>query len=153
MRTIAGDGLRVVGIFTVTDHHQGAPGLAHGGLLSAAFDEVLGTLNWLLGDPVVTASLEMNFLRPVPVGSVLWIEAEVTGVVGKKVFTSAVGRLGDADGEIAVMASALFVQVPLEHFLTFGNPEQISQAIADRAAGGPAWRTGGEVVHEVEVNP
>ena len=153
MRITAGEGLRVVGIFTVTDNHQGAPGLAHGGLLTAAFDEVLGSLNWLLGDPVVTASLETRFLRPVPVGAVLRIEAEVTGAVRRKVFTAAVGRLGDANGDIAVTASALFVQVPIEHFLTFGNPEQVSQAIADRAAGGPAWRTGGHDERAVEVNP
>ena len=57
------------------------------------------------------------------------------------------------DELLAVTASALFVQVPIEHFLTFGNPEQVSQAIADRAAGGPAWRTGGHDERAVEVNP
>lgn len=150
MQITAGVGLRVIGNFTVTEHHQGAPGLAHGGLLSAAIDEVLGSLNWLLGEPVVTASLSMHFLRPVPVGSVLHIEAEVTGVVRRKVYTSAVGRLADASGDIAVSASALFVQVPIEHFMKFGNKEQVELAIADRAGGGPAWRTGG---HDVELNP
>ena len=150
MQITAGAGLHVIGNFTVTEHHQGAPGLAHGGLLSAAIDEVLGSLNWLLGEPVVTASLSMHFLRPVPVGSVLHIEAEVTGVMQRKVYTSAVGRLGDASGEIAVSASALFVQVPISHFMKFGNKEQVELAIADRALGGPAWRTGG---HDVEVNP
>ena len=150
MRITAGAGLRVVGNFTVTEHHQGAPGLAHGGLLSAAIDEVLGSLNWLLGEPVVTASLSMHFMRPVPVGSVLHIEAEVTGVVRRKVYTTAVGRLMDATGDIAVSASALFVQVPIEHFMKFGNKEQVELAVADRASGGPSWRAGG---HDVEVNP
>ncbi|MSO26811.1 MAG: PaaI family thioesterase [Candidatus Nanopelagicales bacterium] len=150
MRITAGAGLRVIGNFRVTEHHQGAPGLAHGGLLSAAIDEVLGSLNWLLGEPVVTASLSMDFLRPVPVGSVLHIEAEVTGVARRKVYTSAVGRLDDAGGDIAVSASALFMQVPIAHFMKFGNKEQVELAIADRASGGPSWRTGG---HDVEVNP
>jgi len=150
MHITAGEGLAVTGNFTVTEHHQGAPGLAHGGLLSAAIDEVLGSLNWLLGEPVVTAALTMQFLRPVPVGSILHIEAQVTGVVRRKVYTAAVGRLSDAKGAIAVAASALFVQVPIEHFMKFGNKEQIDLAIADRASGGPSWRTGG---HEVEVNP
>jgi hypothetical protein len=49
-----------------------------------------------------------------------------------------------------VTASALFIRVPIEHFLQHGNPEHIEQAIIDRASGGPAWRTGG---HDVEVNP
>jgi len=133
--------------------HQGAPGLAHGGLLTAAFDEVLGTLNWLLGDPVVTVRIETDFRRPVPVGSLLRIEAEVTGVLGRKVYTAAVGRLapghGVPGGEVAVSASALFLRVPIEHFMAHGNPEQIAEAIADRAAGGPAWRAGD---HDFEVN-
>ena len=36
------DELRVRGSFTVTEHHQGAPGLAHGGVISAAVDEGMG---------------------------------------------------------------------------------------------------------------
>ena len=40
----AGEGLDLTGKFTVTENHQGAPGLAHGGLLSLAFDEALGKL-------------------------------------------------------------------------------------------------------------
>ena len=52
---VAGEGLTLTGTFEVTEHHQGAPGLAHGGLLTAAFDDALGSLNWLLTAPAVTA--------------------------------------------------------------------------------------------------
>ena len=69
MRITAGEGLTVVGDFLVTEHHQGAPGLAHGGLLTAAVDEILGSLNWLLAGPAVTGRLECDFRRPVPVGT------------------------------------------------------------------------------------
>jgi acyl-coenzyme A thioesterase PaaI-like protein len=144
------DGLAVRGDFTVADVHQGAPGLAHGGIISTAFDEVLGALNWLIGDPVVTARLEVDFKRPVPVGETLRIMARITGVQGRKVFTQADGFL--ADGALAATASALFVQVPLEHFLKHGEPEFVEQAIADRAAGGPAWRTTTSKGN-VDVNP
>ena len=47
--------------FTVTEMHQGAPGLAHGGLLSCAFDEALGKLMWLVRQPAVTGKLETLF--------------------------------------------------------------------------------------------
>jgi acyl-coenzyme A thioesterase PaaI-like protein len=150
MQITAREGLRVSGDFTVTEHHQGAPGLAHGGVLTTAFDEVIGGLNWLLGDPVVTARIQTDFRRPVPVGSVLHIEAEVLGVDGRKVFASAVGRLNDAEGAIAVTSSALFIKVAIQHFLDHGNPEQIAEAIEDRAHGGPSWRTGDQ---ELEMNP
>jgi len=150
MRVTALDGLAVQGDFLVTEVHQGAPGLAHGGVISTAFDEVLGALNWLIGDPVVTARLEVNFKRPVPVGITLKIVARITGVKGRKVFTEAEGFL--PDGTLAATATALFVQVPMEHFLEHGQSDYVAQAVADRASGGPAWRPGAKK-GSVDVNP
>ncbi len=113
-----GEGATITAEFTVTESHQGAPGLAHGGLLSLAFDEALGKLMWLLRSPAVTARLETDFIRPVPLGTTLFITAEITGQVNRKVYSAAMGRLGSPDGEIAVRAAALFVIVPMSHFLT-----------------------------------
>ena len=59
-----GKGADITAEFTVTENHQGAPGLAHGGLLSLAFDEALVKLMWLLRAPAVTARLETDFLKP-----------------------------------------------------------------------------------------
>ncbi len=130
MEVTAGE-LGVHATFEVTDLHQGAPGLAHGGLLGTAFDEALGALNWLLLRPAVTARLEVDFRRPVPVGSVLHIDARIVGQSGRKVYTRAVGRLG-ADGPVALTASALFLQVPLEHFVDHGRPEDVARAAQQR---------------------
>lgn len=113
----AGQGVDLTAEFTVSENHQGAPGLAHGGLLSLAFDEALGKLMWLLRAPAVTARLETDFLRPVPMGSTLHISARITGQVSRKVYCEAEGRLNSPDGEIAVKAAALFVIVPMNHFL------------------------------------
>ncbi len=113
----AGNGVDLTAEFTVTENHQGAPGLAHGGLLSLAFDEALGKLMWLLRAPAVTARLETDFLRPVPMGSTLHISARITGQVSRKVYCEAEGRLNSVDGELAVKAAALFVIVPMHHFL------------------------------------
>jgi hypothetical protein len=74
----AGSGLDITAEFTVNENHQGAPGLAHGGLLSLAFDEALGKLMWLLRAPAVTGRLETDFIKPVPMGSTLHITAEIT---------------------------------------------------------------------------
>jgi acyl-coenzyme A thioesterase PaaI-like protein len=152
MTMIAGEGLTVSGVFRVSEHHQGAPGLAHGGVLSSAVDEILGSLNWLLGGPAVTGRLEVDFRRPVPVGTDLVVNAEVAGVRGRRVYTRATGRLDGDHGPVAVTAAAIFVQVPLQHFVDNGAAEQVRGAIADRAAGGPAWRPEGET-HTVELNP
>lgn len=145
LRVVAGEGLTLTGTFTVTEHHQGAPGLAHGGLLTAAFDDALGSLNWLLTAPAVTGRLEVDFRRPVPVGSTLHIAAQVVGVKGRKVFSRAVGRLDAPDGPVALTASALFIQVPVEHFTTHGRAEDVAAARSDRAVR--------RSVENLEVNP
>lgn len=120
--------------FTVTAAHQGAPGLAHGGILAAAFDEALGAaVGNLLQRPAVTGRLETDFVRPVPVGSTLLITARIDGVAGRKLYASAEGRLDTADGPVALRARALFVEVGFEHF-TRHDPDALSkfQQLGDR---------------------
>lgn len=134
MAVLAGEGLTLTASFEVSDQHQGAPGLAHGGLLAAAMDETLGALNWLLMSPAVTARLETDFVRPVPVGSVLQLDARITGVQGRKVYTAAVARLGP-EGPVAVRASALFVQVEPGHFREHGRPQEVARALASGDTG------------------
>ena len=127
----AGAGLDITAEFTVTENHQGAPGLAHGGLLSLAFDEALGKLMWLLRAPAVTARLETDFLKPVPMGSVLHISARIVGQVSRKVYAVAEGRLNSADGPLAVRAASLYVIVPMDHFLN-NAPKEYLDTIAKR---------------------
>ena len=126
LKARVGEGLTISAQFTVTENHQGAPGLAHGGLLSLAFDEALGKLMWLLRSPAVTARLETDFLAPVPIGSTLYISARITGVQGRKVYSEAEGRLNGADGPIVVRAASLFIIVPMKHFLENAPAEYIA---------------------------
>jgi acyl-coenzyme A thioesterase PaaI-like protein len=120
------EGLSISAEFTVTENHQGAPGLAHGGLLSLAFDEALGKLMWLLRAPAVTARLETDFLAPVPIGTTIYISARITGVQGRKVYSEAEGRLNGPAGAIAVRAASLFIIVPMKHFLENAPAEYIA---------------------------
>jgi len=131
LRTETGEGQTVLAQFTVTEAHQGAPGLAHGGLLACAFDEALGaTVGQLLRRPAVTGKLETDFLKPVPVGSTLHIVGTLDGVAGRKVYASAVGRLNTPDGPIALRARALYVVVEFRHFIEHGRAEDL-QAVAE----------------------
>lgn len=119
----AGEGANLTAVFTVTEDHQGAPGLAHGGLLTLALDDALGKLMWIIRAPGVTARLETDFLLPVPVGSKLFISAEITGQVNRKVYSKGEGRLNSIDGPVAMKASALYVVVPMSHFTSNITPE------------------------------
>jgi acyl-coenzyme A thioesterase PaaI-like protein len=127
----AGEGVDITAEFTVKPAHQGAPGLAHGGVLATAMDETLGALNWLLGVITVTGRLETDYVLPVPVGTVLHLEAEATAVLGRKIFCRAAGRIGGPEGPVAVRAEALFIKVEVDHFIDNGRPEEIRAAMAD----------------------
>lgn len=123
--------MRVTAEFTVKEAHQGAPGLAHGGVLATALDETLGSLNWLLRVIAVTGRLETDFVTPVPLGTVLHLEAQVTAVHGRKIYSTAVGRIGGPDGPEAVRARAVFIEVKVDHFIDNGRTAEIESVLAD----------------------
>jgi acyl-coenzyme A thioesterase PaaI-like protein len=127
----SGEGMTINAKFTVTEMHQGAPGLAHGGLLSCAFDEALGKLMWLVRQPAVTGKLETSFIAPVPVGTILFIQAEIIGQEGRKIYCKAQGRINSDSGPLAVEAAAIFVIVPMEHFIS-NAPEGFRDVLAGR---------------------
>jgi len=144
----AGEGCTIHAELLVTQHHQGAPGLAHGGLLAAAFDEALGAVTWLLRVPVVTVHLETDYRRPVPVGSTLSVAAECYAVAGRKIYSRAAGHLVSPDGTVgplAVGARSVFVSVPLEHFREHGRASDVDSFVASHDET--------EVLHAFEVNP
>ncbi|MEN9516829.1 MAG: hypothetical protein RLZZ159_695 [Actinomycetota bacterium] len=140
----SGEGMTINAKFTVTELHQGAPGLAHGGLLSCAFDEALGKLMWLVRQPAVTGKLETSFRLPVPVGTTLFIEAEIVGQEGRKIYCKAEGRLDSQEGDVAVEAAAIFIIVPMEHFVN-NAPEGFRDILAGR--------TDLSIDTEFEINP
>ncbi|MGA1596426.1 MAG: PaaI family thioesterase, partial [Candidatus Nanopelagicales bacterium] len=53
MRVVAGEGMTMESTLEVGEYHQGAPGLAHGGIIATAMDEAMGVLNRLLLVPAV----------------------------------------------------------------------------------------------------
>ncbi|MET8974840.1 PaaI family thioesterase [Streptomyces sp. NPDC004539] len=126
----AGEGVTATAEFAVRPAHQGAPGLAHGGVLTAALDELLGSLNWLLRTVAVTGRLETDFVRPVPIGATLHLAGRVKAVQGRKVYSTATGRIGGPEGPVAVRADALFIEVPVAHFVDHGRAEEI-RAVRD----------------------
>jgi acyl-coenzyme A thioesterase PaaI-like protein len=113
--------------FHFDERHQGAPGIAHGGLVAAVLDEVCGLLATWHDFPTVTARLFVRYRRPVPINTELLARAYVTETRGRRIRIE--GRIVDGDEPLAE-ARAAFLHVPLEHFLS--TPE--GRAAAD------AWR-------------
>lgn len=68
---------RIHAEFTPRDEHQGFPGIMHGGLISALFDEAIGRTAIANDFWCVTAELTVRYKKPVPIGEPLHILGEV----------------------------------------------------------------------------
>lgn len=111
IKLTAGEGMTIHGSVDITEMHQGARGFAHGGVIALVMDELLGSCNWLVHWRSVTAHLELDFVRPIPVGTTLALFAEGLWVERRKFFTRGEARLGGADGDVCVRGEALFVRI------------------------------------------
>lgn len=69
-------------------------GCVHGGVLSACFDGALGMLFTLSGRPGFTASLTVDYRKPVPIPARLLLRCTIDRVEGRKIYIS--GQLTDA---------------------------------------------------------
>ena len=101
----------VRGTFRLGKRHEGAPGLAHGGVVSPVLDHALGEAALAKGVGGMTVQLDVRFLAPTRLDADLEVRARVTEVEGKKV------RLGGTisqDGVPTASATALFVQIDAE---------------------------------------
>jgi acyl-coenzyme A thioesterase PaaI-like protein len=108
----AGDVVRAE--VTLPPAYEGAPGLAHGGIVSAILDDICGAIPRILGLRAVTAKLDVEFASPVVIGRTLVSEAWLEVLDGRKI--RIVARLLEGD-QLLASARALFIEVPAEHFL------------------------------------
>src|SRR5688572_1720727 len=92
------DGDDVRGRVTFGAHHSGAPAFANGDAVATAMDDCLGFLLYVIGEPAVTAKLEVNYRKPVVIEQPYDLVARATGREGRKIFTSV--EMRDANGEL-----------------------------------------------------
>ncbi len=104
----------VVADYAFRSEHSGAPGIAHGGTVAALVDDLLGYALYLVREPGVTRRLEVDYLRPVLVGTPYTVRGRVGRREGRKVFCSC--EATGPDGTVVFRAQGLFVVVPLSHF-------------------------------------
>lgn len=97
----------VVARVRLLEAHQGAPGLVHGGVVAAIFDEVLGMAAIVKGMPGPTASLKVDYRAPTPLLTDLRFEARVERVQRRRVHVE--GNCLVA-GDCVAEAEAIFVR-------------------------------------------
>jgi acyl-coenzyme A thioesterase PaaI-like protein len=87
---------------------EGAPGRAHGGVVAALLDEVMGLMNIIHGAMAFTAQLDITYLAPTPVGEPILARAWLASQDNRKQFVEATLH---ANGTLVASAKALFITI------------------------------------------
>ena len=93
---------RIVATLVFSSAFEGGPGLAHGGYVAAAFDELLGLTQSLTGEAGMTGKLKVRYRSPCPLNTELRMEGRVHQREGQKIVARGTMHAGDrlvADGE------------------------------------------------------
>jgi len=77
------------------ERSMGPPGHAHGGAMAAVLDEAMGVACWFKMLPVVTMSLNLQFIRMLPLGTEAHLETTVEESEERDVHV--LGRLFDPE--------------------------------------------------------
>ncbi len=94
--------------------YEGPPGCVHGGVIAAAFDQVLNLANIARGAPGPTVRLVLHFRKPTPLDTDLVFEGWQEREEGNRLHTRGRLRYGDT---VTVEAEGIFVKVPVERVL------------------------------------
>ncbi len=116
------DGDETVAHFTPKEYHTAIPGSVYGGLLASLIDcHGTGTAalaayraenrepDTLPAFRFVTASLQVDYLKPTPLGVELELRGKILEIKGRKVITEITVS---ANGEITVRGKVIAVQMP-----------------------------------------
>lgn len=102
------EGDSVVGSAVFTRQYEGPPGHVHGGIVAAAFDEVLGMVQSMTGNPGMTGRLIVNYRSPTPLYREVVFHGKVDRIEGRKIFTSGTLYAGDV---LCAESEGLFISV------------------------------------------
>lgn len=103
----------IIGRVTFGLAYEGPPGHVHGGFIAAGFDEVLGFVQTMSGQPGMTGKLSISYRSPTPLARPLVYRARLERVDGRKVFVAATLH---ADDVLCAEAEGLFIAMKPEVF-------------------------------------
>ena len=88
---------------------EGPPGHAHGGVIATLLDEAMSKANRQFGVLAMTRQMEVEYLRPVPLGTRLLLTGRHAGAEGRKHRCEA--ELANEAGDVLARGKALFIEV------------------------------------------
>ena len=93
---------------------EGAPNRAHGGVVAAVFDDLMGFILTIHESPAYTAELTVRYKRPTPVGEEIEFRARLVDRKGRRLHIEA--EATDKSGTKIATADGLFITIPREGF-------------------------------------
>jgi uncharacterized protein (TIGR00369 family) len=88
---------------------EGPPGHAHGGVIATLLDEAMSKANRQFGVLAMTRQMEVEYLKPVPLGTRLLLTGRHTSSSERKHHCEA--RIVNEDNVVLAQAKALFIEV------------------------------------------
>jgi uncharacterized protein (TIGR00369 family) len=103
--------------FKLTRRYTGPPGHAHGGIIATILDEAMGKVNRLRRVVALTRSMNIEYLKPVPLGKLLTVTGREKNVVGREHTNMA--EIRDDAGQVLARSTGTFVAIDPELFAKF----------------------------------
>ena len=89
--------------------YQGPPGHAHGGIIAVILDEAMGKINKLSNVIALTKSMNVEYLKPVPLGQPLTVTGRAQNIVGRE--HTNLAEITNQAGEVLARSTGLFIAV------------------------------------------
>ena len=109
--------------FKLAKRYQGPPGHAHGGVIATILDEAMGKVNKFRNVIALTKTMEIEYMRPVPLGKRLSVVGFEKSLEGRKHRNAA--EIRDEFGQVLARGEGLFIAI---------DAEKMFQKLADHSA-------------------
>jgi len=100
---------RAVCEFKLSRRYTGPPGHAHGGIIATILDEAMGKVNKLHNVVALTRSMEVQYLRPVPLDKKLTVIGQEWQITGRQHIN--VAEISNDKGEVLARSKGTFIAV------------------------------------------
>ncbi|HTZ46415.1 MAG TPA: PaaI family thioesterase [Verrucomicrobiae bacterium] len=108
------DARRSRGSFVLGPNYAGGGGFAHGGIIAVVLDEAMGKLSRLADESAVTAEMNIEYKKPVPIDKPIFVEGWQEDTKGRNRFR--VAEIHDQHGNLLARGKGRFVIVQHSHF-------------------------------------
>jgi len=98
--------------FKLSRRYTGPPGHSHGGIIATILDEAMGKVNKFRNVLALTGSMEIKYLRPVPLGQPLTVTGHEQSVDGRRHINAA--EIKNEKGEVLASSTGTFIAIDPE---------------------------------------